>query len=935
VADSGRRPARQAADLFGRADELEALRSFLDRSAERGDALLITGTVGVGKTALVDAAAEHAAAAGTRVLRADCCEVATSVGYAGLGQILRPLLPELDRLDAVHRCALHAALALNPSPAPGRVVVSTAALILLRQLAATRPILVVVDDLPWLDRPSADVLGFLARRTGGARLGFLATSRVDESSIFDRVSLPEYYLEPLDVEAAVALLNSRHPTLAPSVRDRVISEAQGNPLALTELPTALHPDQRGAVRPLPDSLPLGPRLEALFAARIGPLPAACRHILLLGALEGNGDLRVLQAAAGPDCLDQLVPAERPQLVRIDMSAGRLRFRHPVARSAVVALATDEERRRAHRELADALDDHPERQARHRAAAADGPDESVAQLLVDAAYRSLARGDATGAVADLTRAGELSPDGSDRSTRFTAAAFVGADVTGQLRNVSNLLIHARQADPGSAGSLGAATAAAYQLLNREGDVDTAHRLLVGAVESWHDRGDGDQQTLHEALHTLLLVCWFGRRPELWEPLTRELARLEPGAAPTLQMSGLTLSDPARLAHGALGPLSEAIAALADETDPTSIERVARAAIYVDRVTECREPLWRVVRSGRAGQAVTSALNALNLLSVDSFMTGEWPAADELSQECKALCLSHGYRLLAWPALYTQALLAAARGDETAVREATAEMVEWAAPRGAAAVRMYAAHARTVAALATGNYEEAFVQASSISPAGVLASHVPTALWVAMELVEAAVRCGRAEEARAHVAALQSAGAARLSPRLALLTGASEAMTVPADRAGPLFESVLAIPGVERWPFDLGRVELAYGELLRRERDTDGADRHLAAAHDTFRRLGATPWTVRAARALRATGQASGATAEERPLTVLTPQEHQIAQLAAAGLTNKQIGERLFLSHRTVGASLYRIFPKLGVTARAGLRDALALHEQPAPPADTHR
>jgi DNA-binding CsgD family transcriptional regulator len=932
VADSNRRPAGQAADLFGRADELATIHSFLDRSAERGDALLITGTVGVGKTALVDAAAEHAAAGGMRVLRADASEFATSEAYAGLGQILRPLLPEFDRLDAVHRGALHAALALGPAPAPNRVLVSTAVLILLRRLAATRPILVLVDDLPWLDRPSADVLGFLARRIGGARLGFLASSRVDDSSVLEQVSLPEYYIEPLDVEAALGLLDSRHPTLAPSVRRRVMAEAQGNPLALTELPTALDPDQRSAGRPLPDALPLGPRLEAHFAARIGPLPATCRRILLLGALEGAGDLRVLQAVAGPECLDQLVPAERVQLVRVDVSAGRLRFRHPVARSAVVALATDEERRRAHWELAATLHDHPERQARHRAAAADGPDESVARLLVDAAYRALARGDATGAVADLTRAGELSPDGSDRSTRFAAAAFLGADVTGQLRNVSNLLTRARRADPGSTGSLGAATAAAYLLVNGEGDVDTAHRLLVRAVESWHDRGAGDQQTLHEALDTLLLVCWFGRRPELWEPLTRELARLEPGAAPTLQMSGLTLSDPARLAHRVLGPLSEAIAALADEEDPTIIEGVARAAIYLDRVTECREPLWRVVRSGRAGQAVTSAISALNLLSVDCFKTGEWSAADELSRECIALCISHGYRLLAWPARYAQALLAAARGDETAVRGATAEMVEWATLRGAIAVRMYAAHARTVAAQTTGDYEEAFVQASSISPAGVLASHMPTALWVAMDLVDAAVRCGRADEAHAHVSALKSAGVARLSPRLALITGASEAMTAPADRAGPLFESALGIPGVERWPFDLGRVELAYGELLRREQDTDRADRHLAAARDTFRRLGATPWTVRAARALRATGQASGATAEERPVTGLTPQEHQIAQLAAAGLTNKQIGERLFLSHRTIGATLYRVFPKLGVTARAGLRDALASQEQPAPPAD---
>ena len=269
---------------------------------------------------------------------------------------------------------------------------------------------------------------------------------------------------------------------------------------------------------------------------------------------------------------------------------------------------------------------------------------------------------------------------------------------------------------------------------------------------------------------------------------------------------------------------------------------------------------------------------------------------------------------------QALVAAARGDYNAVRELTGQMIRWALPRGIIQAQLAAQHAGSPAALGRGDFEEAYREAAAISPPGILASHVPYALRVPMDLVEAAVRTGRHAEAAAHVAAMRQAGLGRISPRLTMLTNASAALTAPASQAGQLFAAALAVPGADRWPFDRARVQLAYGERLRRVRTTTEARTHLSAALATFEALGARPWALRAGHELRATRLA--APAEGQQAVLLTAQEHQVATLAAAGLTNKQIGERLYLSHRTVAAHLYQIFPRLGITSRAALRDALA-------------
>ena len=471
-------------------------------------------------------------------------------------------------------------------------------------------------------------------------------------------------------------------------------------------------------------------------------------------------------------------------------------------------------------LADVWAAQPDRQAWHLAEAVVDPDESVAVQLEGTAARILARGDAVGCVKALTRASELSPRSAERHRRLAAAAYIGADVAGDLGNASKMLAELRHGEVDLEGSLQAAVAASAFLLNADGDIATANRLLVRAIETRVGAYDNADPLLEEALNTLMMVCYYGGTADLWQPF-HEIARDE---------------------------------------------------------------------------------------------------ADELLDEALRLADELGYGLLAWPAKLVQALIASARGDDRRTEELNA-VVEWARPRGFGAVEWYAWQARGLAALGRGDFEDAYQQACMISPPGTLASHVPHALTVLMDLVQAAVRTGRDAEAAAHVAAMQEANLAGISSRLALVVGASAAVAAPDDTASELFEAALALPDIERWRFDLARVRLAYGERLRRRRAMVAARVQLNAALEIFECLRARPWMDHARAELRATGQTKPR-AGDNVLDRLTVQEFEIVSLAASGLTNKQIAERLFLSPRTVGGHLHRAFPKLGVATRAALRDALA-------------
>ncbi|MEU1628484.1 AAA family ATPase [Streptomyces sp. NPDC020096] len=409
----------EAGGLVGRSEDVALINSFLVESAigKGGGALLLTGEPGVGKTVLLDCAAEAARAAGTQVLRGAGVEFEADVTYAGLHQILLPLDGEFGLLIPRHRTVLSAALGLGASPAPDLTEVSEAVLALLRRAAARRPLLVFVDDVHWFDLPSAAVLELVSQRFTGEPLGLIVASR-PSGSCSGRSRIPAHKVRLLDDEATADLLCDRFPTLASRVRARLVAEAQGNPLALLELggeASGVHSAHGMAAVVAPAR-----SIRTLLASRVGELPATARHLLARAAPDGTGDLRVLRTTSpGRPCYSDLAPAEQAGLVCLDEEAGRIAFAHPLIRSVVLKQSTSSELRSAHRALAQLLADQHERRAWHLAEAAIEPDARVAALLADVAQQSMQRGDAVGAVAALLRSAALSPSGSDRSRRLGA------------------------------------------------------------------------------------------------------------------------------------------------------------------------------------------------------------------------------------------------------------------------------------------------------------------------------------------------------------------------------------------------------------------------------------------------------------------------------------------------------------------------------------
>lgn len=916
--------------FVGRDRDVSLLRSFVAEAAEDGGALLVTGEPGVGKSALLNVVAGDARRGGARVLRASGAEFEAALSFAGLSQLLQPVLGQVSELNEGDRRGLGVSLGLIDGIASQEQAVAMATLRLMAAVAAVEPVLAVVDDVNWLDRASAAVLAYVARRVSGTRVALIASMRTGERTPFERGGLATYELQPLSQSEAEALLRERFPSLTPRTRGRLLAEAHGNPLALLELPIALNV-RGGTSGVLPRVLPLTERLERLFASRIDHLPAATRGLLLLAVLDGTGDLGVLSPDG--DGLDALAPAERSRVAYVDDTTGQLAFHHPMVRSAIIQRSTSSERRQAHQVLAERREDDPERLAWHLAEAAVAPDEPVAALLQQVAHQHLRRGDAVAAIAELLRAAQLSPSGELRSVRLAEAAYLGASINGDLAQVPQLLEQARRSDPEHAGALAGAIAGAYYLLNGDGEIDLAHRLLVGAIESVRDPTDARNEQLDEALYNLLGICFFGGRPELFSPLDAALARLKPRPSELLEIVVRTFGDPVHADAATFARLDRLIDQLSTEPTPAREVRVGRAAAYVDRLPGCRPALRRIVALGREGYAITAAIEALFLLGNDAYFSGRWDELEAVVGEGLGLCDEYGYQVLSWPGVFLQALLAAALGESATALELSDDMTRWAKPRGAGAIQTYAWHVQAILALGQGEYEIAFQHASAISPPGVLASYAPHTLWVIMDLVEAAVRTNRRADAKAHVEALNRAGVAEISPRLAVVTQAAMAMTARDDAKRTHFDRVLSIPDIGRWPFEHARILLTYGEYLRRARATGEARVHLGRALEGFRVLGARPWADKAASELRAAGAAMGSPPTDVAVS-LTPQQLEIAQLAAQGLTNKQIGERLFLSHRTVATHLYQLYPKLGITSRAALSDALAAiapqSESAAPP-----
>ncbi|MCY1136414.1 AAA family ATPase [Actinoplanes sp. Pm04-4] len=897
--------------LVGRAAELGCLAALLDEAARDGGALLLTGEPGVGKTALLDAAAGMAAGRGIRVVRGGGVEYESQISFSGLHQLVGPLGAELALLPDSARGVLEVALGNGSGPTPAEMAVLHAALSLFVEAAREQPLLLVVDDLHVLDRASRSVTSFVARRAGGRRIGVLASVRTGIGEPPDRLRLPEMSLAPLAGADAIRLLAHRFSGLPRRVLAKVADQAQGNPLALLEFGALASASGALGIGPTPPGSGPAREVRALYAARVARLPVATRELLLLAALEGSGDVGVLEAAGGAGWLDALGAAERDHLVHAGANGQQVFFRHPLVRSAVVEEATLDQRRAAHRRLAEALADRPERRADHLSMATTTLDEEVARIVEAGARESLRRGDILGAVARLRRAAALSADRAIGSRRLAHAAYIGASVAGHLELSHQLMLELDE--PARSRSLPAAAAAGYLSLMTEGDVVTAHKALVEAIGPGRLETAAERDDLSPAVFTLLLVCHYSGRAEDWAPLRRLVATLPPAPASSPVSLVRILEDVGSVPCELLRDLDDQIARLGEVTEADVVIRTALAASYLDRLSGCRPWLTRAVEDGRDSGTVGGALPPLVMSALEDLYAGRWDTARTAAAEIVDLSRDTGYRLLGRVGHYVAALVAAHRGETEACAAHCRELFEWAESRGLGRLGNWAHQALARAALGCSDFETAFAHASAIAAPGELPPYNLEALWTAMDLVEAAHHSGRTPEALKHAAAVRNAGLDRISPRFALATVTVTAMTSPPSEAARLFGQALALPGIELWPFEVARTHLAYGEHLRRQGRRAEARAQLSTAKERFERLGAVPWAGRASAELRATGKSRTGD--------LTPQEWEVAELAAAGLPTKEIAARLVVSPRTVSAHLYRVFPKLGISSRAALRDAL--------------
>lgn len=900
--------------LVGRTSELSVLEEVLAEANAGGRSLLLEGDPGVGKTALVDAVAACARNNGAPVLRVVGVETEQELAFSALHQLLYPLLDQLPGIPAFQGQVLEQALSIREGSPPGRLAISAAALALLQVVAKKVPLCVVVDDAHWIDQSSAEVLLFMARRLSGCRVAFVMAARSGWNGFVDPAGLPVLTVSPLSPEDARTLLEYSHPGLAETTQRRLLDEAEGNPLALIELPQQLNAAQRHGEEPLPANLPLSARLESVFADRIRMLTPTVRFLLLMIALDGqrNGNLQHIReawATTGEPWEDALLEdSVASGLVRIHQMNDSVAFYHPMARSCLVYMSSAARRRAAHRALAGVLDHAPDRRAWHLAHAADGPDEAVATELSRVAESALARAGAAEAAAAFRRAAELSPDREARARRLEEAAFA-AGVGGQLEAASQLVA------AGSTETLRGAVAAAYVLFHRDGDSDAVFRVLLPAMRQG-PRGDHPEElaAYDDAFYVLLNCAVWAGRQDLWPSVYGVLDHV----STTARMCFDCVADPARTAHDVRERLDRATAELPVNTPFWRVNWLIYTALYLD----CFSYYDNVWRDFVGHAAYDSQRFVLLARAHDSYMRGDWDTTLMLAGEGNSDAAGHGYNFTHILFTYGLASVAAGRGDEETLRRHCDVIEAWAGPRKFQLMLAAVNEARARAAIGRGDFEEAYQQAALLTPPGVLPSHYPHAQRVFLDLVESAVRTGRTDEACAHVEAGRQARLDAVSPHHALILACAAAVAAPDEKARELYEAALVIPDAALWSHEYARLRLLYGEWLRRRRDYTVSRVHLGSALEIFEhQLKAPLWAQRAREELRAAGVTVGVS-DGRNAALMSAQERRIAELAAGGLSNKEIGRKLNISPRTAGSHLYKAFPKLGITSRAALRDALA-------------
>ncbi|MEV0713983.1 AAA family ATPase [Asanoa sp. NPDC050611] len=904
--------------ILGRAEEMARLERLLaDARAGCGGALVVRGEAGIGKSALLNRVA--ATATDMSVLRGVGIESEIEVPFAGLHLLFHAYLDRVDALPVPQAAALRSAMGLTAAGGGERFLVGAATLSLLSELAGDRPMLCIVDDAQWFDQASADALLFAARRLRREPVAVLFAVR-EEAGRFASLSLDVLALPPLDRASAGSLLDERAKVLAPPTRARIVAEAGGNPLAILEFAAALV-DWKGSGRALStpvEPLPVTRQVQEAFQSRIGDLPEATQRLLVVAAADDTADLTVVVRAGerlGLSATD-LEPAERARLV--ELTADSMSFRHPLVRSAAYRGATRGWLVAAHKALAATLDGpaSADRRAWHLAAATTGPDEAVAADLEGAARRAAQRGGSAAVAAALERAAALSGDPDRKARRLVGAARAAYDA-GYLDRAASLSAAGVDLAVDRSTRAQAAWIQAQVAYERDSPVAAA-ALMV--------RGASPIVASHPAQAVSILTDAVGCAKDAGAlDLIRESAdllgavTLEPGSAlrPVIDgMVGLRLLLDGRTKDAVTGMRALVDAARRGQVNGF-VERVL--AGYVALIVADDEPATEVLEALAADTRRQGALGwlpyAQEPLAISLVLRGRFREAETVVAEALDVSTDLGQDTQAVILSAIPAWLAAVAGDAVAC-EAMAGRMRHAASRHPTNAAL-ATWALGLLDLGRGRFAAAaqHLEAVCAGPArhDFLLRAIP-------DQVEAAVRGGDPARATRFLPALRDWAEHADQPHAAALVRRCDALCAAGGEPEAHYDAALALISEAGRPYDHARTALLFGEWLRRQRRRTEAHTYLARALSGFESLGAEAWAARARSELAALGDRPVARPHDRdPLARLTPQERQVVLLAAAGLSNRDIAARLFLSPRTIGYHLYRAYPKLGVTRRTDLAD----------------